>query len=69
MRVAQKYHIHQFCGGASTIMSSAGVKGAGTNGRPLVFFDVSLGDAPLGRIKMELFSDVVPRCVVRILVA
>ncbi|KAK7522918.1 putative peptidyl-prolyl cis-trans isomerase [Phyllosticta citriasiana] len=28
---------------------------------PIVFFDVSLGGEPLGRIKMELFKDVVPR--------
>jgi peptidyl-prolyl isomerase H (cyclophilin H) len=29
--------------------------------RPVVFFDVSIGDTPAGRIKMELFSDVVPK--------
>ncbi|KAK8162780.1 peptidyl-prolyl cis-trans isomerase [Phyllosticta citrichinensis] len=28
---------------------------------PIVFFDVSLGGEPLGRIKMELFKDLVPR--------
>ncbi|KAK8181781.1 putative peptidyl-prolyl cis-trans isomerase [Phyllosticta capitalensis] len=28
---------------------------------PVVFFDVTLGGEPLGRIKMELFKDVVPR--------
>jgi len=36
--------------------------GAGTNGRPIVFFDITFGDIPVGRIKMELFSDIVPRC-------
>ncbi|GAM85333.1 hypothetical protein ANO11243_033400 [Dothideomycetidae sp. 11243] len=28
---------------------------------PVVFFDISLANEPLGRIKMELFADVVPR--------
>lgn len=28
---------------------------------PVVFFDVTLGGEPLGRIKMELFADVVPK--------
>lgn len=28
---------------------------------PVVFFDVTLGGEPLGRIKFELFNDVVPR--------
>jgi hypothetical protein len=30
-------------------------------GNPIVFFDVSLGSQVLGRIKMELFADIVPR--------
>lgn len=28
---------------------------------PVCFFDVTLGGEPLGRIKMELFNDVVPK--------
>jgi hypothetical protein len=28
---------------------------------PNVFFDVSIGDAPAGRIVMELFADQVPK--------
>lgn len=28
---------------------------------PVVFFDITLGGEPLGRIKMELFQDVVPK--------
>ncbi|KAK4629340.1 Peptidyl-prolyl cis-trans isomerase H [Fulvia fulva] len=28
---------------------------------PVVFFDVTLGGEPLGRIKMELFADVTPK--------
>jgi peptidyl-prolyl isomerase H (cyclophilin H) len=32
-----------------------------TQPNPIVFFDVTLGGEPLGRIKMELFADIVPR--------
>ena len=32
-----------------------------TEGNPIVFFDVSMGGQPLGRVKMELFADVAPR--------
>lgn len=28
---------------------------------PIVFFDISIADQPMGRIKMELFADVVPK--------
>ncbi|KAL1920221.1 uncharacterized protein VTP21DRAFT_1367 [Calcarisporiella thermophila] len=28
---------------------------------PVVFFDISIGDVPQGRIKMELFADVCPK--------
>ncbi|KAF2146692.1 uncharacterized protein K452DRAFT_282875 [Aplosporella prunicola CBS 121167] len=38
-------------------MAALGAPGA----NPVVFFDISLGGEPLGRIKMELFADVVPR--------
>ncbi|KAI1137186.1 putative U-snRNP-associated cyclophilin [Hypoxylon sp. FL0543] len=31
------------------------------SGNPLVFFDITLGGEPLGRITFELFKDVVPR--------
>lgn len=40
---------------------------------PVVFFDVAMGNHPIGRIKMELFADVVPktaenfRCVLEFL--
>lgn len=39
------------------------ITGAGTNGRPVVFFDITIGDNPAGRIKFELFSDIVPKYV------
>lgn len=29
--------------------------------RPIVFFDVAIGDTKLPRIKMELFDDIVPK--------
>lgn len=32
-----------------------------TKSNPVVFFDIALGREPLGRVKMELFADVVPR--------
>ena len=32
--------------------------------RPIVFFDVAIGDTKLPRIKMELFDDIVPKSVV-----
>lgn len=32
--------------------------------RPIVFFDISIGQTPAGRIKMELFDDIVPKCAV-----
>ncbi|KUI58686.1 Peptidyl-prolyl cis-trans isomerase H [Cytospora mali] len=31
------------------------------NGNPLVFFDITLGGEPLGRVTFELYKDVVPR--------
>lgn len=29
--------------------------------RPIVFFDVQIGETSIGRLKMELFSDIVPK--------
>jgi peptidyl-prolyl isomerase H (cyclophilin H) len=29
--------------------------------RPIVFMDVSIGETPAGRIKMELYSDITPK--------
>ncbi|POV98492.1 hypothetical protein PSTT_14398 [Puccinia striiformis] len=37
------------------------VPGAGTNGRPIVFMDINIGETPAGRIKFELFTDIVPK--------
>jgi hypothetical protein len=31
--------------------------------RPIVFVDINIGETPSGRIKMELFSDIVPKLV------
>ena len=31
--------------------------------RPIVFVDINIGETPAGRIKMELFSDIVPKSV------
>lgn len=40
-------------------------EGAGDTGEkapnPIVFFDISIGGHAVGRIKMELFADVVPK--------
>jgi hypothetical protein len=30
--------------------------------RPIVFMDINIGETPAGRLKMELFSDIVPKC-------
>ncbi|TPX30776.1 hypothetical protein SmJEL517_g05747 [Synchytrium microbalum] len=41
-----------------------GSKGALSNlpaANPVVFFDISIGGQPAGRLKMELFADVVPK--------
>ncbi len=37
------------------------IEGAVSRGNPVVFFDVSIAERPMGRIKMELFKDAVPR--------
>ena len=37
------------------------VKQAVARGNPVVFFDVTIGGAPAGRIKMELFKDTCPK--------
>lgn len=34
-----------------------------TSQRPVVFMDVNIGETPAGRLKMELFSDIVPKFV------
>ncbi|EIW82177.1 hypothetical protein CONPUDRAFT_81720 [Coniophora puteana RWD-64-598 SS2] len=34
---------------------------ASTTQRPIVFMDINIGETPAGRIKMELFSDIVPK--------
>ena len=39
------------------IMSGEDVKGS----NPIVFFDISIGGIDMGRMKMELFADVVPK--------
>jgi hypothetical protein len=41
------------------------VRMSGTT-RPIVFMDINIGETPAGRIKMELFSDVVPKLVVNV---
>lgn len=33
--------------------------------RPIVFMDIQIGETPAGRIKFELFSDIVPKYATR----
>lgn len=42
-------------------MSDQAVTEAVDRGNPVVFFDITIADIPSGRIKMELFKDVVPK--------
>ena len=44
-------------------MEETTVAEAVKKGNPCVFFDVTLGGAPAGRLKMELFKSVAPRTV------
>ena len=39
------------------------IKGDDPKENPVVFFDVTIGGSPKGRIEMELRADVVPRTV------
>lgn len=36
--------------------------------RPVVFMDINIGETPAGRLKMELFSDIVPKSVLECMV-
>ena len=42
-------------------MMNPNVAAAIKRGNPVVFFDISIGDSPQGRIVMELFKDVCPK--------
>jgi len=44
-------------------MADPAVLEAVNRGNPVVFLDVSIANRPAGRIKMELFKDVVPKTV------
>ena len=48
---------------ASTKGSSAHSATMTSTQRPIVFMDINIGETPAGRLKMELFSDVVPKFV------
>lgn len=44
---------------SSSATASNGIDSAGQ--RPIVFFDLNVGETSVGRLKMELFSDIVPK--------
>lgn len=44
-----------------TRVMSSSISSASSPGNPVVFFDITLGGQPMGRIKMELFMNVCPR--------
>jgi hypothetical protein len=46
---------------ANTIMSETTTTTGNSNTNPVVFFDISIGGSPRGRIEMELRADIVPK--------
>ena len=40
---------------------SAAASSASLASNPIVFFDVTYGGQPMGRIKMEIFANIVPK--------
>ena len=46
---------------ASLSLSISGMADQEKHVNPVVFFDVSIGGQEMGRMKMELFADIVPR--------
>lgn len=49
------------CAPLSRTMADAAVMEAVNRGNPVVFFDVSIAGVPSGRMKIELFADIVPK--------
>jgi len=47
--------------GAASSDAPAAKKSKGDSGKPMVFFDMSIGGKPAGRIEMELRKDIVPK--------
>lgn len=46
---------------ATTTKNLSCAMSSNTTTRPIVFMDVNIGETPAGRLKMELFSDIVPK--------
>jgi peptidyl-prolyl isomerase H (cyclophilin H) len=44
-----------------SLSADPAVAEAVARGNPIVFFDITISGVPAGRIKMELFADVVPK--------
>ena len=57
------YHLEFPLGREGLRISMAGEQSVEKQSNPIVFFDVSIGGQDMGRIKMELFGDVVPKTV------
>ena len=46
----------------TALLSTGNMSSSTTNPtRPIVFMDINIGETPAGRLKMELFSDIVPK--------
>ena len=61
LRLSRRLDLCTFYNPSDLRMRGELAMAAESSANPVVFFDVSIGGQPVGRIKMELFADVVPK--------